>query len=241
MISWIGCNLLEPIRNIRLSESIIKAIKEMIAEEGFEPGDKFYSENELTKKLQVSRASVREAIRILEVTGHVIVKQGKGAYITDTNAQKLQPFINWLKTNEQSITDIFEVSLIIDPKAAAHAAQKADSNDIRAMEEICTQFEFHAKSKHTADIIKCDRDFHRCLAKATKNLTLYALIKSMTTAFPDGGISSLHTPGRVEKTIHEHRAIIRAIKNRDDEGAEQAMILHLKNAFHEIISHMKVQ
>ena len=232
---------MKPIRKIRLSESIIKAIKEMIVEEGFEPGDKFYSENELTKKLLVSRASVREAIRILEVKGEVIVKQGKGVYITDINAEKFQPFIHWLKTNEQSITDLFEVSLIIDPKAAAYAAQKANNNDIRKMEDICTQFEFHAKSKCTADIIKYDRAFHRCLAKATKNLTLYALMESMTTAFPDGRVSSFHTPGRVEKTIKEHRAIIKAIKNRDEDRAEQAMTLHIKNALREIISHMKVQ
>jgi len=213
----------------------------MIVEDNFKPGDKFYSENELTKKLQVSRASVREAIRILEVTGEVIVEQGKGVYITDINAEKFQPFIHWLKTNEQSITDLFEVSLIIDPKAAAYAAQKADSDDIRKMEEICTQFEFHAKRKNTADIIKCDRDFHRWLAKATKNLTLYVLMESMTTSLPNGWISSLHIPGRIEKTIHEHRVIIEAVKNRDKEGAEQAMIRHLENALSEILLHMNVQ
>lgn len=231
---------MKPIRRIRLSESIIKAIKEMIVEDKFEPGDKFYSENELTKKLQVSRASVREAIRILEVTGQVTVRQGKGVYITDINAEKFQPFVHWLKTNEQSITDIFEVNLIIEPKAAAYAAQKADSDDIRKIEEICTQFEFHARSKNTAEMINYDRDFHRWLAKATKNSTLHALVESMTISFPDGGISSLHTPGRVEKTIQEHRTIIKAVKNHDKEGAEQAMIHHLENALHEIISYMNV-
>jgi len=232
---------LKPIKRIRLSESIIKAIKEMIVEDKFEPGDKFYSENELTKKLQVSRASVREAIRILEVTGQVTVKHGKGVYITDGNADKFQPFINWLRTHEHSITDIFEVNLIIEPKAAAYAAKKADSDDIRKIEEICTQFEFYAKSNNTAEMINYDRDFHRWLAKATKNSTLHALVESMTTSFPDGGISSLHTPGRIEKTIHEHRAILKAVKNRDKEGAEQTMIVHLENALYDIISHMNMQ
>ena len=232
---------MKPVRKIRLSESIIKAIKGMIVEDNFEPGDKFYSENELTKKLQVSRASVREAIRILEVTGQVTVKQGKGVYITDINAEKFQPFISWLKTNEQPITDNFEVRLIIEPKTAAYAAQKVDNDDIRKMEEICARFEFYAKSKSRADIIQYDRDLHCCLAKATKNLTLHVLMESMTTSLPNGWISSLHIPGRIEKTIHEHRAILKAVKNRDKEGAEKAMICHLENAFSEIISHRKVQ
>ena len=231
---------MKPIRRIRLSESIIKAIKEMIVEDNFEPGDKFYSENELTKKLQVSRASVREAIRILEVTGQVIVKQGKGVYITNTDAEKLQPFINWLKANEHSITDIFEVNLIIEPKVAAHAAQKADSDDILKMEEICTQFELHAKSKNTADTIQCDRDFHAQLAKATKNSTLHLLVESMATSFSNGGISSLYTPGRTEKAIREHRAIVKAVINRDKEGAEQAMTRHLENALSAIKEHMNL-
>jgi len=212
----------------------------MIVADNFEPGDKFYSENELTKKLQVSRSSVREAIRILEVTGKVTVRHGKGVYITDTNAVKLQPFIDWLKTNENSITDIFEVNLIIEPKAAAYAAQKADSGDIRKIEEICTQFESYAKHKNTVEMINHDRDFHRRLAKATKNPTLHALVESMTSSFPYGGISSLHIPERIEKTIHEHRSIIKAVKNRDKEGAEQAMIHHLENALHDIMSHMNI-
>jgi GntR family transcriptional repressor for pyruvate dehydrogenase complex len=175
------------------------------------------------------------------VTGKETEKKAKAVYITDTTAEKFQHFISWLKTNEQSITDIFEVNLIIEPKAAACAAQKADSDDIRKMEKICTQFELHASSKNTAEIINYDRDFHLCLAKATKNPTLHVLIESLTISFPDGGISSLHTPGRAEKAIHEHRSIVTAVKNRDKEGAEQAMIRHLENALCEIISHMKVQ
>ncbi len=228
---------MKPIKKIRLSESIIHAIKEMIIENKFQPGDKFYSENELTKKLEVSRASVREAIRILEVTGQIVVKQGKGVFIPDANAKNFQPFINWLKTNEQAIIDHFEVRLIIEPKVAVLAAEKADTENIQDMEETCLQFKAHAKNKNTADIIKCDRKFHRQLAQATKNLTLSVLMKSMTISLPEGWITSLNTPGRIEKTIHEHQMILDAVKNRDKAAAEIEMIRHLENAVHDIHSH----
>ena len=88
---------MDPVKKVRLSDSVIDAIKEMITEDGFKPGDKFYSENELTKKLQVSRSSIREALRILEVTGQVSVKQGKGIYITDKQGQQFSEFSSWLK------------------------------------------------------------------------------------------------------------------------------------------------
>lgn len=74
----------------------------MIVEDNFEPGDKFYSENELTKKLQVSRASVREAIRILEVTGKVAVKHGKGVYITvEKTIREHRAIINFVKNRDK--------------------------------------------------------------------------------------------------------------------------------------------
>jgi GntR family transcriptional regulator, transcriptional repressor for pyruvate dehydrogenase complex len=229
---------MRPIKKVRLSESVIQAIKEMIIEDKFQPGDKFYSENELTKKLEVSRASIREAIRILEVTGQLIVRQGKGVFILDTNAKNFQPFVNWLKTNEQAILDHFEVRLIIEPKVAVVAAKNADADDIQQMEEACSEFEAHVENKNTADIIRWDRNFHRRLAQATKNLTLAVLMKSMTISLPDGWISSLHTPGRIKKTIQEHRTILEAVKNRKKDAAEQAMTYHLERALHDIRLHM---
>lgn len=229
---------MKPIRKVRLFDSVIDAIREMINEDHFEPGDKFYSENELTKHLQVSRSSIREAIRILEVTGQVTVRQGKGIFIADTNSVKFEPFVSWLKTNEQSIVDNFEVRLIIEPKAAAFAAEKADFEDIRRLEEACARFSGFAEAGKTTEIIKCDRDFHRWLAGATKNATLHVLMKSMTTSMPNGWISSLHTPGRIRKTIHEHRAILDAVKNRDKGGAENAMTLHLEHALADIRLHI---
>lgn len=225
---------MKPIKKIRLSESVIAVIKEMIIDEGFKPGDKFYSENELTKKLQVSRSSIREALRMLEVTGQVSVKQGKGIFVLDASGEQFKAFSTWLKTHEQSIKDNFEVRLIIEPKAAGRAAEQSDAEDIQKMEEVCTLFAKFAEDKNTEEVIQCDRRFHRILAGATKNITLHVLMKSMTTELPNGWISSLYTPGRIEKTIHEHNDILKAIKKRDKTGAENAMTRHLVNALHDI-------
>ncbi len=225
---------MKPIKRVRLSESVIAAVKEMIAEEGFKPDDKFYSENELTKKLQVSRSSVREALRMLEVTGQVSVKQGKGIFILDASGEQFKTFSTWLKNNEQSIKDNFEVRLIIEPKAAGRAAENSDVDDIEQMEKVCSQFARFNKDKNIEEVIQCDRRFHRILAGATKNITLHVLMKSMTAELPNGWISSLYTPGRIEKTIDEHGDILEAIKTRDKTGAENAMTRHLINALHDI-------
>lgn len=230
--------IMRKIKKTRLSDSVIEAIKETISEENFKPGDKFYSENELTKTFGVSRSSIREAVKILEAIGQVEVIQGKGIYIADMQGQRFKAFSTWLKTNEQAIKDNFEVRLIIEPKTARYAAQKADKADLREIEETHAQFVKFAGENNTEDAIVCDGRFHRLLAKTTKNTTLYFLMKAMTTKMPTGWISSLYTPGRMQKTIAEHGDILKTIKDGDQPGAENAMTRHLVNALHDITTQL---
>ena len=223
-----------PVKKVRLSESLVDAIKKMIVDDGFTPGDKFYSENELTAKLEVSRASVREAVRILEVIGQLSVKHGKGIYIVDTAAHPFDAFVDWLKSNDQSLREHFEVRLIIEPETARLAALGAKPEDVAELEATHVEFVHKAGLGQTAETIRCDRDFHKLLAKATNNKVLYALTKSMTTSMIDDWISSFHTPGRMEKTVGEHGAVLEAIKVGDAEAAKAHMAAHLRNALRDI-------
>ncbi len=225
---------MKPIRKTRLSEGVVDAIKQMIADEDFAHGDKFYSENELTSKLEVSRSSIREAVRILEATGHLSVKHGKGIYILDTDSHSYDAFVHWLKTNDQSLREHFEVRLIIEPQTARLAALSATPAEIDALEEVHAQFVANARLELTAEAIQCDREFHKRLGKLTHNRILFALTRSMTTSMLDDWISSLHTPGRVQKTVGEHGLVLEAIKTGDALGAQEHMAAHLRNALRDI-------
>ncbi len=226
------------IKKIRLSDQVLEEIKIMIRSEKFSPGDRFYSENELTKMLDVSRSSIREAVRLLEVTGMVSVKHGKGIFITDPDQKKSQAFSDWLKENKASVEEHFEIRLIIDPKAASYAALKADESDISKLEDICHQFAEKADAGIPAEMIKIDEQFHLQLARSTKNRTLYMIMKTMTHSLPEGWISSLHVPGRIKKTVKEHCAIVEAIKAGNARDAEKRMEEHINNALADIISSM---
>lgn len=222
------------IKKTKLSESVINAIKEMIAQGDYAPGDKFHSEHQLAKELGVSRSSIREAMRILEVTGQVTVLQGKGIFIADPGAQAMNSFAAWLKANCQSIMDHFEVRLIMEPMAAGKAAQMGTPQDLQAMEQALKEFDEHAAENDIPATIQCDREFHRLLSKATQNETLHYLMQCMTTSLPDGWITSLFTPGRIEKTKREHHRIIEAIRRKSPEQAREEMAAHLENAIRDI-------
>ncbi len=228
------------ISRTRLSDQVFQEIKRIIKEENFSPGDKFYSENELTKLLNVSRSSIREAIRLLEVSGFVSVEHGRGIFVADPNRLEHQAFEDWLRENETTLSEHFEIRLMIDPKAAGYAAAKAETADIRKLEDICGLFlELTKSGASPAELIKIDEQFHLALAKSTKNRTLFMIMKTMTSTLHEGWISSLHVPGRIEKTVDEHMSIVEAIKSGDVDLAERRMETHLKNALADISSTMK--
>ena len=226
-------------RRTRLSEQVVEEINRIIREEGFGDGEKFYSEHELMKKLDVSRASVREAVRILEISGRVSVRQGRGIFVHNKIEQGLNTFASWLKSNRTQLDEHFELRMILDPKAAAAAAKNANQDDLQEMEIALDHFKTQVETENLEGKIKEDRRFHLLMAKSTKNRSLYVLMKTMSENLNEGWISSLSIPGRAEKTVREHRKVFDAIKEKNPEEAESAMLLHLKNALQDIKAYME--
>jgi GntR family transcriptional repressor for pyruvate dehydrogenase complex len=227
-----------PIRKTRLSEQVVDAIETMIAEGEFSPGDRFFSEAELGRRLEVSRSSIREAVRIPEVRGLVSVRHGKGIFIAEPCGEEEDPFRGWLKDNKTSLLDHFEVRLIIEPRAAWHAAAKADAESVgpwKRLRCLCRE----RGIRDTAALVKADGEFHRLIARSTKNRTLYCLMKTMTSSLSEGWITSLHIPGRIEKPMGEHYAVFEAIRDGDPERAEKEMVRHLTNALGDIRDSME--
>lgn len=232
---------LKPISHTRLSDSAINQIKDFIINNELSPGDRLPAERELSKKLQISRASTREAIRVLEIMGLVHVQPGKGIFVDDIQGRRFKEFSTWLKHNEQTIREHFEVRMIFESKVARYAAEKANKEDIRRLEETHDQFVKFSRDNNIEEAIACDGRFHQLLAAATNNETLHVLMKAITTKLATGWISSLYTPGRLEKTTKEHGAILASVKKGDAAGAENSMTLHLANAVHDISCHMEKQ
>ncbi len=219
----------------RISDRITELLIKLISEEKFKIGDKFYSENVLAAKLGVSRSSIREAMRSLEVTGWVTVKQGKGAFVASEADRSSEGFMEWIKDNKNSLIEHFEVRLMLDPKAAIYAARNATADEIGELENICSEFKRLAEANEIETLIATDERFHFMIAKSAKNRTLFVLMKTMAKSLPVGWITSLHVPGRISKTVVEHRAIVEAIAAHNEKKAEQAMLQHLQKAQKEIL------
>ncbi len=215
---------------------VTDAILEIIATEGLQPGDRLYSEHQLMEKMEVSRSSIREAVRMLEVTGMVTVQQGKGIFVARPPEDDI-PIKGWVVDNIDLLLEHFEVRLLMEPHAAALAAKKAGEKELKELRELLKRFKEAFSEGDIASAIECDSAFHLLVAKASCNRTLSVLMKTMAATLNEGWITSLNTPGRLERTVVEHGLVIEALAAHDPDLAALHMRKHLENALQDIRTH----
>ncbi len=215
-----------PISRTRLSESAINQIKEFIIHHELQPGSKLPSERELGKRLQISRSSIREALRILEIMGLVEVKSGKGTYVKDLTGDLFTPLPVWVSDYRDKIHKHFEARLILEPEIAALAARRSTPHDIELLREnIKIQASF--TDEQLADRIQTDINFHCLIAEAARNETLLMLFNSLARISFHGWKAAIKTKGRNKTAVKEHLELIETISKRDENGARKAMRDHM--------------
>ncbi len=229
--------MLKPIQKKRVSDLIVEQIDKMIVSKELLPGQLLSSERELVNELQVSRASLREALRILESMGVIEIKPGRGIFVADVTSSLFAPFEVWLESHRESLIEQFEVRLVIEPDAAYFAARRASHELIGEMKESLEGFIQCKNEKNTIGMIECDSGFHNLIAKATNNRTLSVLMETITNSLLCGWKATLHIPSRVEKTVEEHSEILSAIESKMAEKASQMMRIHLEHAIDDLKEH----
>lgn len=222
---------LKPIRRPRLSQSAVNQIRDYIRSEKLAPGTKLPSERKLMDELEISRNSIREALRILEVMGLVEVKPGKGSFVcepegkTGFSADKLFSAIG-----SESIHNIFEARLLFEPSVARMAAERATAKEIREIEDLFEEMRDKLREGDMAGAIIADAESHKALARITRNSTLSLFMDIINRALFDEWEASLEVPSRMQFTVEEHSRIVKCLRNRDGAGAEEAMREHLLSA-----------
>jgi DNA-binding FadR family transcriptional regulator len=218
----------KPIRQFRISEEVLSQLKESILLGKFKSGEKLPSERELTEEFQVSRGVIREAIRILEITGFVTLRQGPtgGAFVTDLSFDHVgNAFLDLFLANKVSIPELANVRLFVEPEVARLAALNATEEDRKRLTEA-QEGEFLSVSTTTARIIQFQR-VHHVIAESCQNHFYEAISKSMlrltfeVVEAVDPDHEALHMPG-------EHKHIIDAVISANAEAARAAMQTHME-------------
>jgi DNA-binding FadR family transcriptional regulator len=206
----------------------LSQLKESILLGKFKSGEKLPSERELTEEFQVSRGVIREAIRILEITGFVTLRQGPtgGAFVTDLSFDHVgNAFLDLFLANKVSIPELANVRFFVEPEVARLAALNATEEDRKRLTEA-QEGEFLSVSTTTARIIQFQR-VHHVIAESCQNHFYEAISKSMlrltfeVVEAVDPDHEALHMPG-------EHKHIIDAVISANAEAARAAMQTHME-------------
>jgi GntR family transcriptional repressor for pyruvate dehydrogenase complex len=217
----------EVVRRNKVYEEVAKQIERLILKK-LKPGDKLPSERELAELLQVSRSSIRDAIRSLELMGLVEPRQGTGTIVRETSAgAKISPFGNALERKREQVTELLDFRKMLEPPLAARAATHASVEEISEMEEILKRQE--EKQNQGDAAIAEDAEFHYSIALASGNSVVLKVIDTLMDLLRDTRERSLQVEGRSQKSLAGHRRILGAIKRHDAEAAKAAMRRHIED------------
>jgi len=217
----------ETVRRNKVYEEVAKQIERLILKK-LKPGDKLPSERELAESLRVSRSSIRDAIRGLELMGLVEPRQGTGTIVREVSAETvLNPFADALKRRQELVGELLDFRKMLEPPLAARAATHASAEEISEMEEILHRQE--QKQRHGEAAIAEDTEFHYNVALASGNSVVLKVLDVLMDLLRDTRQRSLQVEGRAQKSLAGHRRILAAIKRHDAEAAKSAMRRHIED------------
>jgi GntR family transcriptional regulator, transcriptional repressor for pyruvate dehydrogenase complex len=214
---------------VRLYESVIEQIMDLIKNNELKPGDKLPPERELAEKLSISRNSLREAFRVLESRGLIKSKPGGGRFIREIRENDHNNTENIILSLEKSsILELLEAREIFEVKIAEIAAQRATLEDIEIIEEALNKMNQKEELKDDKKT-ESDTEFHLAIAGASHNFVFVNIMKLHLDLLKETREKTWQIPGRREKQYQEHQAIFQAIKEHNSKKAGEAMLKHLRN------------
>ena len=221
--------MLIPVEKKRAYEDIVQQIRTLIEEGKLKRDDHLPSERDLSETFQVSRTTVREAIRTLESMKLVQSRQGNGTYVLASSEESLiQPLAAALFNEKDDIRDIFYIRKIIEPHVAELAAENATTQEKEELERILRkQEECIGRGEN---IIETDSAFHNLIVKATKNRVMERLIIALIDLLKQSRENYLiedENDERANRSLEGHQRVLSAIKNGDGDAARNSMIKHL--------------
>jgi GntR family transcriptional repressor for pyruvate dehydrogenase complex len=215
------------VKRLRLHEQIADSIQEIIAENDLQSGTRLPPERELAAHLEVSRATVSQAIRVLEQRGLVNMQAGSGTYVTDMARSVFIESMERLFTfSNSTFGDLVTFREMLEPSISALAAEHATPEELVVIKEFAEQTKEAFEEGDLDGCVAADAGFHTALAQATHN----ELVIAAATAIQSLLKSSMDAQVRVRrdpKGILSHWPIYDAVAAHDPERARAAMEEHM--------------
>lgn len=228
-------DLSAPLGRKTVSELVVTRILDLVRAGSLRPGDKLPSERDLAQRLDVSRPSLREALRALQILGVLEIRHGGGVFVTALDADLLSPLDLFVALDARNMAELFDARIEYEPLVARLAAGRMDAAGIQRLGElVAAQL---ADPEDPELFHDTDVEFHKSILEASGNLFLSRFGKLLQVLGDQGRKAFQRRTAVRLRSIEDHRAILRAFEARDPEAAERAMrdhMVHVREALREV-------
>lgn len=210
-------------------EKIVDCIENEIIQGRLRKGDKLPTERKMAEDMEVSRASVREAIKALEVMGIVKSIQGSGNYITDDPDSTVnRPLCALFALNDGTLDNLLQLRIMLEAEACRDIVKNASDEDIAALSKLAS---YDYDNLPIAEQAVCDSAFHRGIVHMSRNTLvkyLYTTLAQLMDASRVRVLTATADRGENHITRDDHAEIVSALAHRDAAGAVEAVQRHLE-------------
>jgi len=219
---------LGPIRRAVVSEQVAQRLLSLIQSGNLKPGQQLPPERELAVTLDVSRPSLREALRALSLLGVVRIRPGGGAFVTALDPESLlAPIHFFISLDAENLESLFDARILIESGIARLAASRISKQGIDKLRRCLDE---EVQDLNDADrFIAADEQFHKTIFDAVVNPFLQKIATSLHVLGHASREVTGHIPGVIEQSLADHKRILSAIVARDGGKAGEAMEAHLVN------------
>ncbi len=218
----------------KVYEQVIEQIQQRILNGELKKGDKLPSERELSEQMNVSRTSIREAIRVLETMGVIDSKQGEGNFIcSNIDKSLIEPLSMIFKLNDGTWKDILELREVFELQIVKLAALRATEKDCMELKSIIDEMRKETEIPYNKKIVVLlDQKFHNKLVSISKNCLIESFFLMSSKLFEnfieDARDKIISKYWSKEVLFEKHNAIYEAIRDKNPDLAYEKMKEHME-------------
>ena len=217
---------LAPIARTTLTADIYRKLVDHIIRGVWKPGSRIPPERQLGQLLGVGRASLREALKALEIMGLIETRLGDGTYVCQQSEFLSRPLL-WAITSrsETAVQELVEARKLIETELAGLAAERATADDLKQIGGHLDRMERSLQKQ--SEFLQADIEFHLAIGRSAHNSILMNALNLIRNLLQQWIGSTLQVPGVSEKALEHHQAIFLAIAKKNGAAARAAMTAHL--------------
>ena len=194
------------------------------------PGEKIAGEYEFAEKYEVSRFTVREAMKKLDSMGLITIKHGVGSFVNKVTPESfMKPLLPVLVMSNIDIREICEARLPLEVQSISLCIDRIDVEKLNEMKQIVVKMEKALNNKEFEKYNELDIGFHLLIAKASKNRVLFEMLNTLQDMLREQMKREMIVTNSSERSINRHKLMIEAIERKEKELAKQLMTLHIND------------